>query len=87
MHNAIIEHLIFTYVDFVTSMCKSKFFVRFGNGKPIVNLTKQLDSLQQEFNLSFLCSSNARRVVTTLKRTAGLDALSSAVIVFVLTKY
>jgi len=54
------------------------FFVRFGTGKVIVNPTKELDSYQKEFSLPFLCSSNARHVVETLKGNAGLEATASA---------
>jgi len=56
----------------------NKFFIRFGSGKQIVNPTKELDTLQHDFNLPFLCSSNARHVLETLKGNAGLDATSSA---------
>jgi len=56
----------------------NKFFLRFGSGNAIVNPTKELDSLQHDFNLPFLCSSNARHVLETLKGNAGLDATSSA---------
>ena len=56
----------------------NKFFLRFGSGNAIVNPTNELDSLQHDFNLPFICSSNARHVVETLKGNAGLDATSSA---------
>lgn len=55
-----------------------EFFVRFGTGKPIVNPTKELDSQQREFALPFICSSNARHVVETLKGNAGLEATANA---------
>lgn len=54
------------------------FFLRYGSCKPIVNATKEVDSLQRDFSLPSICSSNARHVVETLKGTAGLDATSSA---------
>jgi len=53
-------------------------FVRFGSWNAIVNPTKELDSLQHDFDLPFICSFNARYVVETLKGNAGLDATSSA---------
>jgi len=56
----------------------NNFFLRFGSGNAIVNPTNELDSLQHDFNLPFICSSNARHVVETLKGNAGLDATSSA---------
>ena len=52
--------------------------MRSGTGKPVVNPTKELDSLQKEYSLPFLCSSNARYVIETLKGNAGLDATASA---------
>ena len=55
-----------------------EFFVRFGSGKPIINPTKELDSYQKEFGLPFICSSNARHVVETLKGNAGLEATANA---------
>jgi len=59
-----------------------QFFVRFGTGKPITNPTKELDSFQKEFGLPYLCSSNARHVVETLKGNAGLEATASACILY-----
>jgi len=55
-----------------------KFFVRFGSGEPILNVTKEVDAIQKEFGLPSIVSSNARHVVETLKSTRGLEAASSA---------
>jgi len=41
-------------------------------------VNKELDSLQREFGLPYICSSNARHVIETLKGTAGLDASTNA---------
>jgi len=57
---------------------EDKFFLRFGTGKPILNPTKEVDELQNEFKLPSICSSNARHVIETLKGTKGLDAAESA---------
>ena len=55
-----------------------RFFLRYGSGKPVLNINKEFDSLQREFGLPQICSSNARHVIETLKGTAGLDPSSSA---------
>lgn len=57
---------------------ENHFSVRFGSGKPICNPTKELDSMQREYGLPFICISNARHVVETLKGNSELDALSRA---------
>jgi len=54
------------------------FFLRFGTGRSILNPTKELDSLQRDFALPFICSSNARHVVETLKGSTALDVATSA---------
>jgi len=46
---------------------RNKFFLWFKSGNAIVNPTKELDSVQHDFGLPFLCSSNARHVLETLK--------------------
>jgi len=56
----------------------NKFFLHYGTGKPISNVTKELDSLQKEYSLPFINSSNARHVIETLKGTSGLDVAASA---------
>jgi len=56
----------------------SRFFLRFGTGEPIKNINKEIDSLQKEFCLPSMVSSNARHVVETLKTTTGVEASSSA---------
>jgi len=56
----------------------NKFFLRYGTGKPISNVTKELDSLQIEYGLPFINSSDARHVIETLKGTPGLDMAASA---------
>jgi len=56
----------------------TKFFGRFGTGNAITNPTKEMDSFQREFGLPFMCSSNARQIVETLKGNAGLGATASA---------
>jgi hypothetical protein len=43
-----------------------------------MNVAKELDALQRDYRLPFICSSNARHVVETLKGNAGLDATASA---------
>jgi len=55
-----------------------QFFVRYGSGKPVTNVSHELDSFQREFHLPSICSSNARHVVETLKGNAGLEATASA---------
>ena len=57
---------------------KQVFFLRYGTGKPISNVTNELDSLQKEYGLPFINSSNARHVIETLKVTSGLDVAASA---------
>jgi len=61
-----------------TGVSGNRFFLRYGTGKPISNITKELDSLQKEFGLPFINSSNARHVLETLKGTSGLDVAASA---------
>ena len=62
---------------FLPSTSTKEFFIRFATGKPITNPTKELDSHQKQFVLPFLCSSNARHVVETLKGNAGLEATAN----------
>ena len=57
----------FNYASVGFSKSPSKFFLRYSSGKPISNVTKQLDSLQKEYGLPFINSSNARHVIETLK--------------------
>jgi len=57
---------------------EEKFFVRLTNGHPIENVSKELDCLQRDFKLPDVCSSNARKVLETVKGTAGLDAATNA---------
>ena len=57
---------------------KHVFFLRYGMGKPISNVTKELDSLHKEYGLPFINSSNARHVIETLKGTSRLDVGASA---------
>ena len=61
-----------------TSDSGNKFLLRYRTGKPISNVTKELDSLQKEYELQFINSSNARHVIKTLKGTSGLDVAASA---------
>ena len=61
-----------------TDVSGNRFFLRYGTGKPISNITKEFDSLQKEFGLPFINSSNARHVLETLKGTSGLDVAASA---------
>jgi len=63
---------------FWPSTSNKEFFVWFVSGKPITNPTKELDSHQKESSWPFLCSSNARQVVETLKGNTGLEATTNA---------
>ena len=56
---------------------ETSFFLRYGTGKPISNVTKELDSLQKEYGLPFINGSNARHVIETLKGTSRLDVAAS----------
>jgi len=38
---------------------ETRFFVRQLTGKPIINVQKELDALQKEYHLPFLCNQNA----------------------------
>ena len=51
------------------------------SGKPVAQVGKETDLLKKQFDLPYLCSSNARHVVETLKGSAGLDATASAGII------
>ena len=64
--------------DVFTGAKQTKFSLHFVKATPITNPTKELDTLQQQYDLPFIYSSNARHVVETLKVNAGLDASSSA---------
>ena len=57
---------------------EEKFFRCISTLKPVTNIAKELDSLQKEFSLPSLNSSNSRHVVETLKGNAGLDESASA---------
>jgi len=68
---------ICTYSDH-RPKARRDFFLRVNTQQPVTNIAKELDSLQKEFNLPSLNSSNSRHVIETLKGNAGLDASSSA---------
>ena len=53
---------------------EARFFIRFSNGNQILNPTKELDLLQEEFHLPSCTSSNARHVLETAKGNSELDA-------------
>jgi len=61
-----------------TSDSGKKFFLRYGSGKPVSNVTKELDDLQKEYGLPFINSSNVHHVTETLKGTSGLNVAASA---------
>jgi len=42
-----------------TGSKQTKFFLHFINATPITNPTKELDTLQQQYDLPFICSSKA----------------------------
>jgi len=46
---------------------QERFFLRVNTQQPVTNIAKELDSLQKEFNLPSLNSSNSRHVIETLK--------------------
>jgi len=84
--NVRVNNRIVVYVDtsllcvhrFRRTTDTPQFFVRLATGKAITNPTKELDAFQREFGLPFICSSNARHVVKTMKGNAGLDTTANA---------
>lgn len=52
---------------------KANFFIRIGGGKKIKNPTKEMDLLQEKFNLPSCTSGTARIVLETVTGKAGLD--------------
>ena len=64
-----------------TKFSQRKFFLRYGTGKPVLNIIKELDCLQRDYSIKFMTSSEARHVLETLKWTVGLDFTSTTVYV------